>query len=248
MSAKPLPFLLVHGAWQGGWVWHRVASRLRAAGHETFTPTLSGLGDRAHLAGPQIDLLTHVRDVVATIETEELNDLVLCGHSYGGMVVTGAADRLPRRIKALVFLDAFIGQPGKAVFDFQSPDLAERLKAEARDDGEGWRIKPRPASYFRVADPADAARLDRLSVDQPIGCMATPLPLTGAWQNIRHRIYIRAIGHKDGPFGRFTEAVRNDPGWRYFEVPCGHQVMLDMPQALAGILCETAAIAGSAGE
>ena len=247
MSARPLPFLLVHGAWQGGWVWQRVADRLRAAGHAVFAPTLSGLGEKAHLAGPQIDLLTHVRDIVATIETEELDDIVLCGHSYGGMVVTGVADGLPRRIKALVFLDAFIAQAGKSLFDCQSPELAQRLQAEARDHGEGWRIKPRPASYFRVANPEDAARLDRSSVDQPIGCMATALPLTGAWQEIRHLVYIRAIGHKDGPFGRFTEQVRNDPKWRYFEVPCGHQVMFDMPDALAGILRETAAKAAAPG-
>jgi pimeloyl-ACP methyl ester carboxylesterase len=244
MSAARLPFVLVHGAWQGSWVWERVADRLRAAGHRVDTPSLTGLGERAHLAGPHVDLEMHIADVTGAIEHHELDDIVLCGHSYGGMVVTGAADRMAERIKSLVFLDAFIPSPGKSSLDFQPPEMAERQRAAAKTEGDGWRIKPLSASYFRIADPEDVARIDRRSVDQPIGAMDQKARLTCAWEKIKHRVYIRAAGHSRGPFAQFAERVCGDAAWQYFEVPCGHNVMLDMPEALTGILLECAAQAG----
>jgi len=240
MSERP-PFVLVHGAWQGSWVWGRVAERLRALGHPVEVPSLTGIGERAHLAGPDIDLETHIADVMGAIEHHELDRVVLVGHSYGGMVVTGAADRMPERVQSLVFLDAFIPSPGKSMLDFQPPEIAERQRAEAELGGEGWRIKPLAASYFRVADPADVARLDRRAVDHPIGTMAQKARLTGAWKKIPHLAYIRAGGHSRGPFTQFAERVRDDEAWQYFELPCGHNVMLDMPHALTGILVECAA-------
>ena len=110
-------YLLVHGAWHGGWCWRRVTDILRAEGHTVFTPTLTGLGERAHLARPEIDLETHISDVLGVLDAEELDDVILCGHSYGGMVITGVADRLPGRIKALVYLDAFVPEHGESVID-----------------------------------------------------------------------------------------------------------------------------------
>jgi pimeloyl-ACP methyl ester carboxylesterase len=235
-----IPFVLVHGAWQGNWVWERVADALRAAGHHVYTPSLTGLGERAHLAKPEIDLETHIADVIGVIEHHELDGIVLCGHSYGGMVVAGAADRLPQRIKSLVFLDAFIPTPGKSLFDLQPPETAQRMREEARTQGDGWRIKRLSGNYFRVARPDDIARLDRRAVDQPIGTMEQKANITGAWEKIPHLAYIRAAGHR-GPFGQFGDRVRNDERWQYFEVPCGHNVMLDLPEALTGILIGCAA-------
>jgi pimeloyl-ACP methyl ester carboxylesterase len=235
-----IPFVLVHGAWQGNWVWERVADRLRAAGHRVYTPSLTGLGERAHLAGPEIDLDTHIADVIGVIEHHELDNILLCGHSYGGMVVTGAADRLASRIKSLVFLDAFIPSQGKSMFDLQPPERAQSMREEARTQGEGWRVKRLSGNYFRVASPDDVARLDRRAVDQPIGTMEQKASLTGAWEKIPHLTYIRAGGH-NGPFGQFGDRVRRDERWQYFELPCGHNVMLDMPDALTGILLGCAA-------
>lgn len=235
-----IPFVLVHGAWQGNWVWERVADRLRAAGHRVYTPSLTGLGERAHLAKPEIDLETHIADVIGVIEHHELDGIVLCGHSYGGMVVAGAADRLHQRIKSLVFLDAFIPTPGKSLFDLQPPETAQRMRDEARTQGDGWRIKRLSGNYFRVARPDDVARLDRRAVDQPIGTMEQKANITGAWEKIPHLAYIRAAGHR-GPFGQFADRLRNDEHWQCFEVPCGHNVMLDLPEALTGILLGCAA-------
>lgn len=235
-----IPFVLVHGAWQGNWVWERVADRLRAAGHRVYTPSLTGLGERAHLAGPEIDLDTHIADVTGVIEHHELDDILLCGHSYGGMVVTGAADRLASRIRSLVFLDAFIPTQGKSMFDLQPAERAQSMREEARREGEGWRVKRLSGNYFKVASPDDVARLDRRAVDQPIGTMEQKASLTGAWEKIPHLIYIRAGGHS-GPFGQFGDRVRRDERWQYFELPCGHNVMLDMPDALTGILLGCAA-------
>jgi pimeloyl-ACP methyl ester carboxylesterase len=239
--SEPASFVLVHGAWQGSWVWQRVAERLRAQGHRVEIPSLTGLGERAHLAGPEIDLETHIADVMGAIEHHELDRVVLVGHSYGGMVVTCAADRLPERIRSLVFLDAFIPSPGKSMFDLQPPEVVERQRAEAELGGEGWRIHPLSATYFRIADAGDVARIDRHAVDQPIGTMAQKARLTGAWEKIPHLAYIRAAGHSRGPFAQFAERVRGNEAWQYFEMPCGHNVMLDMPDALTGVLIECAA-------
>jgi pimeloyl-ACP methyl ester carboxylesterase len=239
MSAR-IPLVLVHGAWQGNWVWERVADRLRAAGHRVYTPSLTGLGERAHLGGPEIDLETHIADVMGVIEHHELDGILLCGHSYGGMVVAGAADRMHQRIKSLVFLDAFIPTNGKSLFDLQPPERAKAMRDEAETEGEGWRIKRLSGNYFRVASPDDVARLDRRAVDQPIGTMSQKAKLTGAWERIPHLAYIRAAWHQ-GPFGQFYEGLRGNERWRCYEVPCGHNVMLDLPDALTGILIDCAA-------
>lgn len=238
MSDPLPPFVLVHGAWQGNWVWERVAERLRAQGHRVYTPSLTGLGERAHLAGPEVDLETHVADVLGVIEHHELENLVLVGHSYGGMVVGGAADRVPQKIGSLVYLDAFIPEAGKSLWDFLPPEGAAAQKSSARD---GWRIARISAAEFRVQGSDDIARLDRRAVDQPIATMDQKSKATGAWRKIPHLAYIRAAGQPRPTFAQFAEVVRKDPAWQYFEVPCGHNVMLDLPEALTGILLGCAA-------
>src|SRR5262249_25595660 len=128
-------FVLVHGAWHGGWCWRDVAARLRRAGHDVYAPSLTGLGERAHLARPGIALDDHVQDVVALLQMEALSDVVLVGHSYGGMVVTGAADREAARIRRLVYLDAFVPESGRCVLDYVVPERAAAMRREGEQVG-----------------------------------------------------------------------------------------------------------------
>src|ERR1700733_10349511 len=141
-------FVLVHGAWHGGWCYARVARLLRAAGHDVFTPTLTGVGERVHLAGLAVTLTTHIRDVVSVIEFEALEDVILCGHSYGGMVITGVAAALGRRIRTLFYLDAFVPADGESLFDQLPPDIRlSLLDASKRHQGM---LPPFPAAAFNV--------------------------------------------------------------------------------------------------
>jgi pimeloyl-ACP methyl ester carboxylesterase len=138
--------VLVGGAWLGGWCWKAVARRLREEGHDAYPVTLTGLGDRAHFASAEVDLETHVTDVVNLVEYEDLSDVVLLGHSYGGLVVTGAADRMPGRVSGLVYLDTTPLPDGGALIDKFPPELRERTERQVREWGDGWRfpIPPRP--------------------------------------------------------------------------------------------------------
>ena len=153
-------FVLVHGAWHGSWCWKRVRKLLQTEGHDVFTPTLTGVGERSHLISPQVNLDTHVADVVNLIRWEELTDVVLCGHSYGGCVITGVADRVPERLRALVYLDAFILENGQSLHDLLPRDVAEGQVRGARETGDGWRVPPISAEFFQV-NLADRAWMDR---------------------------------------------------------------------------------------
>jgi pimeloyl-ACP methyl ester carboxylesterase len=180
------PFVLVHGAWHGGWCWGRVAERLRAAGHRVFTPTLTGLGDRAHLIAPNVGLQTFIEDVVSTIDMEDLSDVVLVGHSYGSAVISGVADARAERIRRLVYLDSFMVQSGQSPFDQLPPDMVEARRASPikapGSYGETFTMPAPAPSAFGIVDAKDAAwaasRLrphpiksyeDRLELKRPLG-------------------------------------------------------------------------------
>ena len=130
-------YCLVHGAWHGGWCWRRISPILQKAGHKVFCPTLTGLGNRAHLASPEIDLECHIQDVVAVIETEEETDVILCGHSYGGQVITGVLDRYPNYFKAGVWLDAFVPTNGQSLMDVWPDERAQEIREQAEASGDG---------------------------------------------------------------------------------------------------------------
>jgi pimeloyl-ACP methyl ester carboxylesterase len=230
-------FVLVHGAWHGGWCWQRVADRLRKGGHVVFTPTLTGLGERSHLLRAGIDLTTHVTDVVNVMKWEQLSDAVLCGHSYGGMVISGAADQMVASIRSIVFLDAFVPKNGEAAQDLTSAAVVEIARA-AMARGE-ITMPPRPAEAFGV-NLADRAWVDRLCVGQPIGTFTQKLALTGARDRISRKSYIRAASYPNPGFDRALAAARSDPSWRTYEVSCGHDVMIDAPDRLTEILLEAA--------
>src|SRR5262249_57232345 len=137
-------FVVAHGAWSSAWAWKKMRPLIRAAGHELWTPSYTGLGERAHLANPAIDLDTHIADVIGVLEMEDLRDIVLIGHSYGGMVATGVADRARSRVAQVVYLDAFVPRNGQSLFDLQTGEARERMRGLALSKGDGWRIPPSP--------------------------------------------------------------------------------------------------------
>jgi pimeloyl-ACP methyl ester carboxylesterase len=229
-------FVLVHGAWHGAWCWRRVARLLARDGHEVFAPTLTGLGERSHLLAPGTDLDTHILDVVNEMKWQELKDVVLVGHSYGGMVISGVAERMEKAIAAFVMLDAFLPENGEALIDLSAGPVQEAFRAAANSGATT--LPPRPAAAFKVNDN-DRAWVDAQCTPQPIGCVLQKLPLAGARERVANRAYIRATGYPSAPFDRGLAKARAQ-GWRTYEVACGHDVMLDQPERLAAILCEVA--------
>ena len=235
MAAKT--FVLVHGAWHGGWSWVRVADRLRARGHVVFAPTLTGLGERAHLLRPGIDLSLHIADVVGVIKYERLNDVVLVGHSYGGCVISGIAEAMPDAIASIVFLDAFIPDNGDATVDLVPPAVQEVIRAAlARGDTT---VPVRDAAAFKLNEK-DHAWVDALATPQPIGTMIEKIKLSGARERIAKKTYIRASGYPNVSFEKAQARAKADRTWRTYEVPCGHDVMIDDPDRLTEILLEVA--------
>jgi pimeloyl-ACP methyl ester carboxylesterase len=223
-------YVLVHGAWRGSWIWKRVRRALQARGHEVFTPGLTGLADREHLLSPQVDLETHITDVTNLIRWEELSDVVLCGHSYGGCVAAGVADRIPDRIGALVYLDAFVPENGQSLHDTLPPEVRDAQLEGARKLGEGWKVPPIAAEEFNV-NARDRDWLNRQSTMQPLATFQQPLRLTGRINRVKSVTFILATGWAPSPFPPFYEKAKAK-GWETLTVKCGHDVMLDKPKEL----------------
>ena len=231
-------FVLVHGAWHGGWCYARVARLLRDRRHQVLTPTLTGLGERSHLHSPAINASTHVRDILNVVAFEELDDVVLVGHSYGGQVITAVADAVPEKLAALVYLDAFVGENGKSTFDMDDPDLVAKHIDRAQSHG-GHTIPPVPSAVFGV-NPADQAWVDRLMTPGSFATWSERLKLTGRHEQVASRTYVFATGWKSG-FRPTYDRVRAAGGWTTYEFDCGHDVMIDMPDETAAVL-EAAAL------
>jgi pimeloyl-ACP methyl ester carboxylesterase len=216
-----------------------VRRRLREAGHDVFTPTLTGVGERSHLNSREINLETHIADVVNLIRWEELSEVILCGHSYGGCVISGAADQIPERIGALVYLDAFVLENGESLFDLAG-EAADRMREQARTTGDGWKVAPIPAEVFGV-NAADRAWVNAQCTPQPLACFEQKIRLTGGLHRIRNVTHILARGFREGsPFPVSHERAKKK-GWKTEAVACGHDVMLDLPEELTGILLRLAA-------
>ena len=230
-------FVLVHGAWHGSWCWKRVRKALQIAGHDVFTPTLTGVADRSHLASPNVDLETHINDVANLIRWEELDDVVLCGHSYSGCVITGVADRVPERLRALVYLDAFILENGQSLHDTLPPSVRAAQVDGANKRGDGWRVPPISAEFFQV-NKADRAWVDAQCTPQSLATFATRLTLRNRFpaEKVTH---VLATGYEQSPFPPFHELAKKK-GWHTLEIDCGHDVMLDRPADLVRILLDTA--------
>ena len=232
-------FLLVHGAWHGGWCYRETARELRAAGHDVFTPTLTGLGERAHLASDAITLETHIEDVCAVIRAEELSDVVLVGHSYGGILISAAADRMADRVKALVYVDAYVPDDGTCLNDMLKVAVGPELGAEyvasyraSASDSSTRGITPREAVHFNV-DPRNREWVDRQCVPQPLATFEDRVTLTGAVDSITDRLFILADDWEPNLFRHYADKVSGLPGWRVVVMPSGHDIMVDMPVELA---------------
>jgi len=231
-------FVLVHGAWHGGWKWKFVAPILRRAGHDVYTPTLTGLGERAHLARPGIDLDLHVQDMVALLEMEDLREVVLLGHSYGGMVVTGAADRCAPRIRRLVYLDAFVPENGKCALDYVLPERARafREEGEARDS-----VAPPPLSLWGLTKSEHLALAAPRETRHPFRTFTQPIRLANEAALARvPKTFIYCSSPATGTFDPFAVKYRSAPGWRFYEIKTGHDAMILVPDELAAILLQSA--------
>jgi pimeloyl-ACP methyl ester carboxylesterase len=223
-------FVLVHGGSTGGWFWAPVRVRLQAAGHEVFAPSLTGMGERVHLSSREIGLETHIVDVLNLLVYEDLTGVVLVGHSYGGMVVTSVADRVPERIGHLVYVDAFVPRDGESVRSFSDPGGWHRnMEEPVRARGDGWR-NPRPEGPD--ADP-------RL-VDHPYKTYTDPVALTGAHRRVP-TTYVWCTDPPHPLIAQAAERARAEPGWRFRELPTSHVPMRTMPDELTALLLEAAA-------
>ena len=225
-------FLVCHGAWSAGWAWKKMHPLMQAAGHRLVTPTFTGLGERAHLANPSIDLETHIEDILNVIKYEDLHEVVLIGHSYGGMVASGVADRARERIAQLIYLDAFVPRDGQSLFDFIEPDRS-RMRALAKA-GDGYRVPPNPTPPD--TSPADVEWLTERRVDMPIKCFETRLKLHhGELTLPRSYIYATRIAPADA-FGQFAARAKQEPGWRYHEIDASHSPHVTAPDTLMALL------------
>jgi pimeloyl-ACP methyl ester carboxylesterase len=225
-------FVLVHGAWHGGWCWRFVRPLLE--GHAVFAPSLTGLGERKHLARPDIDLETHIADVVSLLEMEDLSEVILVGHSYGGMVVTGAADRVPARIARLVYLDAFVPEDGKCLLDYVVPERAARMREEGEKAGS---VTPPPLSLWGVTKPEHIDFIKPREARHPFGTMVQKIRLAGAARSLP-KTFIYCSSPATGSFDQFAAKYRGAPGWRFHELATGHDAMILVPGRVAELLLE----------
>ena len=227
-------YLLVHGGFYGGWGWTQVARILRASGHEVFTPTLTGYGERAHLASPEVSLSTHIQDIVGVLECEDLYEVILVGHSYASMVITGVAERVPERLSRLVYMDTLIPKDGQCWNELMGPEVVQPMLDLAKEKGDGWRVdlmpfppKWQPALIKPSLEPLevknpDAARIPRAYI-HCTNRTTEGHPLAALWPYI----------------DRIAEEVKKQ-GWWYRSIPTEHGANLTMPQELSELLLELA--------
>ena len=238
MLGRMASFVLVHGAFNGAWVWQRVATRLRAAGHSVLTPSLTGTGDRAHLLSRDVTLSTHVEDVVSSVTHEDLRDIVLVGHSYGGAVITQAAERIAERLRRLVYLDAAAPVSGQASTGAFAEGTADKLDELSDAD---WLLPPLPLAVVGVSDEADGAWMDARRHPHPMPTLSEPLRLEGKSDAVP-RSYIvhtqkQAMVELFGvdPLAPFVARAK-EQGWRMQEIAAGHDAMFTHPQEVADAL------------
>lgn len=221
-------FVIVHGAFGGSWQWREVIKPLWAAGHEVYVPCLTGLGERAHLANPEINLSTYIQDVVRVITCSDLREVILVGHSFGGIVITGVAEQVPERIALLVYLDALVPADGQSYADLIGPVAAENIMQAVQAYGDGWQLFNSDPDPRWTPQPLQTG-LEKLSLKNPI---AAALP----------RVFIACTeGRNEEDLGlvpiiRAAERARQDPTWRYFEIPTVHNPLVEHPDLVVNAL------------
>jgi pimeloyl-ACP methyl ester carboxylesterase len=231
-------FVLVHGAWHGGWCWRDVAAVLRTAGHQVFTPTMTGLGERAHLLNAQVGLSTFIDDIAAVILSEELDNVVLVGHSFGGHVINGVADRMPQLLRQLIYLDGLVVQHGQSALSIMPPAVqAERTRTM---DAEGLRMTIPSPDQFGLSEPAQLAWVMRQLTPHPLKGYTEPLQLQHPLGNGLPKTYIAVTDPWYPPLAELRQWVRSQPDWDWRELAACHNAMVSAPLALASLLMELA--------
>lgn len=230
-------FVLVHGAWHGGWCWRRVSDLLEKKGHKVFTPTMTGLCASSHLLSKDVNLKTHITDIVNFIKWEDLGNIVLVGHSYGGLIISGAAEQAGDKISSIVFLDAFVPENGESLAGTASQPVKDAIAA-ALGRGE-HSIKAVPAAVFRVNEK-DRAWVDAKCTPHPIATLTDTIALTGARDKIAKKSYIRAKGYPSVAFDAALAKYKGNATWKTYEMTAGHDAMVDEPDKLTEILIEVA--------
>lgn len=224
--------VLAHGGWSAAWAWKKVRPLMAANGHQFFTPTYTGLGERSHLASPSNDLETHIQDVLGVLKFEDLHEVVLIGHSYGGMVATGVADRARDRVARLIYLDAFVPVNGQALIDLVPPAERQRL-LDSVNAGDGWRVTPNPTPAD--TSPADLEWIWKHRMPQSVKCFEQPLELQDELSLPRAYIHCTRYADKK-PFGQFANRANGAAGWRAFELDASHSPNVTAPVALVEVL------------
>lgn len=240
-----MPIVLVHGAWAGAWSWRDAARLLRKQGFDVYAPTMTGIAERSHVPPQNVTLSTHITDIAGLMRYEELENVLLVGHSYGGMVITGAADREPDRVAGMVYLDAFLPRSGQSLWDIAGPERAEHHRQDAMAHDGGHSL-PRPAQNPPLA-PDLAQKWGQLFTPQPVGTQSEP------WISVRpeaertwpRRHYILCTQYKGSPFHGFADDVRahiasGEPGWDYSEFDAAHDVVRADPDITASRIAQIA--------
>jgi pimeloyl-ACP methyl ester carboxylesterase len=232
-------FVLVHGTLVGGWYWRRVSDLLEKRGQKVFSPTLTGLGERSHLLSKGISLDTHITDVVNVIKWEDLNDVCLVVHSYGGWVGSGVLEQIGQRVSSIVWLDAFKPENGQKPIDFTNENFRKAF-LNSMDKGEpGFPLKPPKLSPIFVNEK-DRDYVESKLTPQPVGTYAQAIKLSGAREKVAKKTYIRATKFPSPAFDKALAECKADPSWTTFETNAYHIVMLDEPEWLADTLMKAA--------
>jgi pimeloyl-ACP methyl ester carboxylesterase len=236
-QAAPKTFVLIHGTWHGGWCWRRVSDLLERKGHKVYAPSLTGLADRSHLLTKEVNLTTHVNDVVNLVRWEDLKDIVLVGHSSAGFVITQAVEEIRPSVSSIVYLDAFVPQPGDNLISLANPGPRKALE-DAVAKGEIV-AKPVPAKAFNVNE-RDRAWVDSKCTPHPLASVVEKVAAAEAREKIARKTYIRASNFDSPVFDQTLAKLKSTDGWKTYELPSGHDVMIDMPDRLTEILIEVA--------
>lgn len=236
---QPTGFVLVHGGRHGGWAWRDVASRLRDLGYPTYRPTLTGLGERAHLLRSEIGLETHINDLVGVFEYEDLSDVVLVAHSYGGMPVAGAMQQVFDRVRTVVWVDAHLPREGESVFDLIGDERAAQMKAMAAEGGDGWYVPTSDASWWGLSDPDQIAWVNSKTTPQPIKTYLDKIgPTDRAWSHPGTTIECNPSRLPALEVARQRARAESDPHFHRRVIAACHEPMLTHPDELTELLVE----------
>lgn len=247
-ASAPRNYVLVHGAGHGAWCWRRVVERLRAAGHYVFTPVLTGLGERKHLLTNGVNLDTHCQDVMEVIQAEEIDNIILVAHSYSGIIVTLVADRMPKPLSQLIYLDSTVPLDGES-WGGQQPGV-EASRVTMALVYTATRNLPVPvmqftlpfdtAKYLGVTKPEDAAWVNRRTTDQPLSTFVQPARLKNPVGNGIKKAYVACTGQTLNTFDQTKARIRQDPDWDYQTLATGHDLMITAPDEVSQILLKYA--------